>query len=217
MRALALIQYIIIRFFKCWDEGVSLLPNIKELIIVAGPSCAGKSYFIRQLKAGNRGIGSALGIDDPAAWTFLNYRDYWSHSNAYQSKVVLHYDFYGLFKNGEFRRLKELVEINDSVKIVTLCVPSRLLFKRAILRVPKEILSLFKVRVRNMSIRTRVYNQALKIYQYGNKGQVSTLYSLWFKQIEELGVVRDWLFDSRSGVKPEILDARSIDYKLLVE
>ncbi len=77
---------------------------IDRLLLVAGPSCSGKSTLIRRLCAGELPeVAARLGMEEPAAWQCLLPNDLAGIAGSGdepRGRVILHYDFLRAWTGG---------------------------------------------------------------------------------------------------------------------
>jgi 2-polyprenyl-3-methyl-5-hydroxy-6-metoxy-1,4-benzoquinol methylase len=106
--------------------------RIGRLLVVAGPTAAGKSTLIERLAAGDLPeVAAAVGFDAPRSWRLIGDRESLrKFSDAHVDRLVLHYDFARpLYKATPYERdtALELLACADVVTIVTVWTdPARL-------------------------------------------------------------------------------------------
>jgi hypothetical protein len=67
---------------------------VNRLLLIAGPSCSGKSTLIQRLCAGELpDVAARLRMGDPAAWQCLLPNDLTGFQGETLERVILHYDF----------------------------------------------------------------------------------------------------------------------------
>ncbi len=179
--------------------------QINQLIIVGGPSCAGKTFLIEKIKKGDcTRLCEQLGIGNPSSWIYVGNEKLLEISKPIVERIVVHYDFYiEYIRINGFKYLHELISNSDSVIVLTLCVSSKILIQRNTLRFIKLFASLLrKPKAYRKKIRQlrRTWNRQ---NTYKDEFSMLALYVKWFDALNEYSVTSYYL---DSG-KPKILMA----------
>ena len=94
--------------------------DIDQLIIVAGPTCVGKSTLMDAMRAGEeRAVAGRLGLDDVTEWKFLSARKLYKRGEISGDKVVLHYDMTRRFSFAEDQVI-DLIGQVQNISVLTL-------------------------------------------------------------------------------------------------
>jgi hypothetical protein len=108
--------------------------SLDRLLLVAGPSCSGKSTLIQRLYAGELPeVAARLGMEEPAAWQCLLPNDLAGIQDEPRGRVILHYDFLRAWTGGrapDFGAEGPLQLAAPRITLVTLWVPPDELHRR---------------------------------------------------------------------------------------
>lgn len=103
--------------------------RIGELIVLAGPSCIGKSHLIQQLKKGE----PIAGLDIAPSIRCVEVPELLSLTGLH-NKILLHYDLLEQIKNGVVNGMPDIVITADSITYITLVADSSVRKRRALKR-----------------------------------------------------------------------------------
>ncbi|QEF99650.1 bifunctional 3-demethylubiquinone-9 3-methyltransferase/ 2-octaprenyl-6-hydroxy phenol methylase [Stieleria maiorica] len=108
-----------------YDVLIGYKRRIENLIVIAGPTSAGKTTLKNKLASGQANeLCKELGIGDISCWQQMEFYDLINHPRAELPNVIMHYDFHARLKwNLEHEQMFEFVDIVNSarnLKIVTL-------------------------------------------------------------------------------------------------
>ncbi|NQV03403.1 MAG: hypothetical protein HQ542_12205 [Bacteroidia bacterium] len=94
-----------------------------ELIIIAGPSCVGKSTLINRIQQGEvPNLCDQLGIDDPSMWVYIDAISLPKLCYPIQ-RMVLHYDTYHQYLNNkEYSNVEELIKHSNLKPVFFACI-----------------------------------------------------------------------------------------------
>jgi len=68
---------------------------INQLIIIGGPSCAGKTFLIKKIRQGDCSrLCRQLGIVIPSSWLYVEANQLARLCKKNIERLVVHYDFY---------------------------------------------------------------------------------------------------------------------------
>jgi len=177
--------------------------NSKELIILGGPSCAGKTFLIKKIQLGQYpSLCSQLGILNPSSWRYIAARKLKSIDLTYEDQLVVHYDFYTQqSKEDEFNNLTTLIANFDKISVVTIRAPRSTLIKRNSLRIImlslKYIFLLLRLssKKRRVIVLQKLHNTRAKNSAYKN-GVSELLYEKWFKYFSQLPEVKHYVLNT---------------------
>ncbi len=166
-----------------------------QLILIAGPSCVGKSTLIDRIQDGKVPLlCDQLGLDTALSYTFISASKLPNLSQSIIKRLVVHYDFYRQHTPDGFNYLSELVKKYDTITILTLWTSSEILLLRERSRVIQAV-SLFFFSPRFKRFRSLRYRW--QRYQfYSDPFKVDSLYDSWFKFLNRHCTARHWLIDS---------------------
>lgn len=117
------------------------MPRADRLLLVAGPSCSGKSVLIERLQAGELPrIAEQLRLGDPGAWRCVLPGELAALPPGERlERAILHYDFLRSWKGGTTSAYREDEVLRwagtaAEVTLVTLRVPPDVLYRRMVER-----------------------------------------------------------------------------------
>ena len=184
--------------------------QINQLIIIGGPSRAGKSFLIEKIQQGKcPHLCEQLGIMDPSSWNYLHVNSLKKNQQPMLERLVVHYDSYAQYsqKNG-FHYLSELVTNSNNVVVLTLHASPEILIQRSKSKLLKTLKSLFflntgegkclfkvECRVRQWQKIKRFWKKQ-RAYQKGFSG---LLYEKWFEFFRQNYVTAHWVLDSNQS------------------
>jgi len=177
--------------------------HTNQLIIIGGPSCAGKSFLIKRIQQGELPrLCGQLGILNPSSWRYVLAAGLKHIDQQIVERLVVHYDFYSQqSKENEFNHLCKLIDNSDRIIVVTLNVPRSILVKRNNSRILKYyliyLLSFIGVKRKNQwnkSLPNRIHYlwKKRKVYKHGES---DLLYERWFKYLDQFNEIDHWLLD----------------------
>ena len=183
----------------------------ERLIIVAGPTCAGKTSIIDGLQGGKfTSLPEALNIKSPTRWKNFAAADLERYRGPGIDRLILHYDIvYRLrsITNFEEDNALDMIETSNEIKIITLWATPEILIPRLKARQVRVIreslisINLFKMygalqRWRNIS--RLLYNLHYK------PDYLITVYNKWFDYCGKYEVESHWLINCSEN-KPILL------------
>ncbi len=174
-----------------------------KLIIIGGPSCAGKSFLIKKIRQGECFLLSKqLDITIPSSWLYVEARQLKHIQQPIIEKLVVHYDFFAQYsqKSG-FNYLHKLISNSDSVTILTLCVSSKILIQRNTLKLIKLFYSFLYNHKAYREKQQKLHRQWEVRKTYKDGFSVFSLYEKWFNFFNECRVTSHWVLDySRTNI-----------------
>ncbi len=157
--------------------------RIDELLLVTGPTSAGKSTLIRRLLAGELGeVAKQAGLDDPASWIETDAEHLRDLGTPKIDRLLYHYDFLRPFLRGpnEHRRDRTLDVLARTRELTTLTIwkPAEQLLRQHQEGVigPKTQGGKFRGKKRQLQIAEA----------YQDPDQVRVLYENWFAHLEHV-------------------------------
>ena len=118
----------------------------KQLLILAGPSCSGKSTLLKKISEGQLApsIYKQLQIKDLSILPVLEDRDIRQMAfEQFDGSTILHYDLFNNYINQNYHQnILQIIEKFDCVTIITLFVPSKVLLNRIQIRLIQVLIKL---------------------------------------------------------------------------
>ena len=191
--------------------------HIKQVIIIAGPSCAGKTFLIDKIKQNALPeLRNQLGLSDPSSWQYVLAMDLDKVCQSSIDKLVIHYDlFEQQSKENEFNYLNKLISNSDMLTVVSLLAPRSVLMKRIRYRI-------FGLYLRKFGLRKKEYpGQRIqkcisilqKKYRACQCGGSDVLYDRWFSYLNKNSVSKHFLIDSTKSYTTNISRHEPIEQK----
>jgi hypothetical protein len=175
------------------------MPRVGELILLAAPSCCGKTYFLEQLYGGRlESLAQRLGLEEPIdsyisviPSQLENFRD------ADVSRMILHFAIPTIALNerslqtlADESRL-DIVSSSDRVTVITLLASANVLASRLHTRFRENRKMMYRKLSKYLSERRRM-NRLKQMYAAPDKLVVA--YEAWFKYVDSLANLRkSWL------------------------
>lgn len=212
--------------------------RIDRLLLVAGPSCAGKSTFIEDLSAGRLPrIAGQLELGDPGEWQCVLWRDLPRLEGTRLERVILHYDFLQSWSlrrtpvHAEDGTLRLLAAAAAEIASVTLWASPEVLHRRISQRRATFARSLLAGKPWNseqlrgmrrdaprkslrrvlLAIWRELNRLGVKRRLYGRQRELFTLYDGWIDFCRRSDPARQWLLDT-SQRTTELLPLSSWPY-----
>ena len=174
----------------------------KQLLILAAPSCAGKSTLIEKIRNGQLplSIEKQLQIKNLSTLPIFGQEDIeqimFCRFN-FNSSMILHYDLFCNYFNQDYHQsVLQIIEQFDSVTIITLFVPTKILLKRVQLRIIKTFI--------RICLKPSYFKSGFAYFAYQwNKHQkylcsniIDEIYQEWFDFSTAVWVSTHWILDS---------------------
>ena len=172
--------------------------RIDELILVVGPSSAGKSFLISRIREREEPVLQAqLGMIMPEAWAYLTADQFARTDNADTVRVLVHYDLCQQYRNGIFNHLPAMLYRAEKTTLLTLSVTSETLRERNRVRLNAVIRRMLGGSLWAYEWKTLRYMLHLsRIYKRDEA--VKALYGKWFAFADPLHEVAHWTLDPTS-------------------
>ena len=188
--------------------------RVNQLIIIGGPSRAGKSFLIENMKQGDCPyLCDQLGIINPSSWNYLEARFLNKKQQTMIEKLVVHYDFYAQYsKKRGFNHLSELIANSNSVVVLTLFVPPEILIQRNKSKLLEDLKSPFYLSAYRRKRLFKLWKKQ-RVYQ---KGFSVFLYERWSDFLTGIrnSVTAHWILDFNKSnnliAQPHIIDNNKI-------
>lgn len=152
----------------------------KTLIILAGPSCSGKSYTIDQILKGEGELSDKLRPHEPANCALLTAQAIIDGARCPSGSGLLHLDLTFNRSESFFTLLKELCEEVDDLIFVTLVVSRQELLERNY----KRLISLLRTAIKGKDIYNRAHWFRLRaiaklFYACLRRRRLASIYEDW--------------------------------------
>lgn len=183
----------------------SRLPLVKRLVVIAGPSCSGKSTLIARIQSGESvRLQQILGITDPLDWVYCHAIGLRRLSGMYAENLIVHYDSLARQSANGYPYLAGLLRNSEQVIFLTLHAPSDVLLHRNWLRLIEVGAEFFRrpKGFRRFLIRSRAVLN--RYFLYRKPQVVATHYDRWFKFCEACEVSPHWVIETTGKQADEI-------------
>ena len=159
--------------------------RIKRLIIIAGPSCVGKTRLVGRLREEETSsLRTLLNLDQISSWEFSSIGKLKEVSSLSASQVVLQYDLHRLWLHNcrEYENDKALgiLDTVADIAFLTMWESPAVLLQRCNQRIRRTILTkLFRPRRLRKALH-KLRRLRKKRYFYENPSELWRQYSKWF-------------------------------------
>lgn len=174
------------------------------MILVAAPSCAGKSHLMKAMERGERPwLCAQLGMDTEPSWSYLHAAALMENGETPNGALVAHCDLSRADAGGiRFARWKALIAQARSVSVLTLEVSPEALRRRNAERLRHNLKAMVS-RPKWRGVRVaRVWRQWMRRREYGDASFVSTLYEDWLGFVAGSSATAHWIVDGDPTVTP---------------
>ena len=171
------------------------MPSANRLIILAGPSAAGKTTLIQAIRRGHipAPCKQVLG-DITEAFEYRSIRELIAEDPPFPSQMLLHYDFLHQYcPTRGFRHIGEVCRHYQSTSAVTLQVSADVLATRLSNRFKKTLGSML-YRPAPHRLR-RLISMRGRLAIYRNPGRLARLYSEWTLFVSKCGIREHVILD----------------------
>lgn len=175
---------------------------IERLIIVAGPTCCGKTRLINYLRAGKlKEIQKKLEIENFQAWSFqdayyLNYKKLNELLEVPELKLLMHWTIplpriliflrnIALFGSYDRRARIRLLKSVKYIDILTLFADAASLTKRVNLRKEIVLKEVKKSKIFYLKKKYKLYNKQVVEKFYSDPKRYLGIYKKWFNYLEK--------------------------------
>lgn len=157
--------------------------QVDQLIIIGGPSCAGKTFLINKIQqSGSPRLRETLDITNPSLWHYTSINELKHIRQPIIERMIVHCDLYSQYsKENGFNHLHELITKAGRLVILTLYVPDKVLINRMDSRLLESLSDLILnsgIKLRLKALR-RIKRRWKKRRSYKN-GFGNFLYERWF-------------------------------------
>ena len=185
-----------------------------KLLIVTGPSCAGKSTLIYRILRGEcQKLCNQLELGNPLNWQLIIGANLDSNKEQFIDRLMFDICINTTSKNNKFEIFQELILRSEQVTVLTLCPPADVVFWRMVERMKNDLQIQYLMKGRDL---LRLANKLKKLWHYRNQGNMLVGYERWFSFLEEVGIERSWLINCISSNVDEAIPFSFESYMLLV-
>ena len=167
---------------------------VGTLILIAGPSGIGKSYFIDLLLQGNlKKFSDHLGIGESDSWKHITAKELRENPALEADRIIFHYDLTGPWKRGiqsgfMADRSLEILNVAKDATVVTLWARPEVILERYLKR-QKETKSILR-----FLHRLAIPAKETKLYR--NPSGLLSLYREWYDFCQRLNLKGQWMVNS---------------------
>ncbi len=171
--------------------------KINHLVIISGPSGAGKTTLMEKLRRGEKPIlCERLAISDPSVYKNIVVQKLPTIAELPAERYILHYDLYAQYRKDGFARVVELIDWSEKITVLTLCASGKLLRRRNLLRIIQNFCTFQNyLQPRRQIKRLRKYTGRQRRF-FWDPVRLGQLYDDWFTLIADCGVEHHWLVDA---------------------
>ena len=174
--------------------------HIKQLLILAGPSCAGKSTLIKKISHGQLppSIYKQLQIKDLSTLpTFKDDDIKQIMFEQFDGSIILHYDLFNNYIDRNYHQnVLRIIEKFERVTVITLSVPNKILLKRIQLRIIKTFIKLWFKPGYFKSGSIYFGYQWDKYQRYLRSDIANEIYQEWYEFTKANWVSSHWILNS---------------------
>lgn len=170
--------------------------QVGRLVIIAGPSAAGKSRLIETIMAGGLvALRNQLGMRSCSSCLHIEARELPAIRQQRMDQVILHYDLYTQFiSDTGFQHLPDLLPRAENVSVLTLCASTQLLYKRVSSRLI-SVCNAFVAKPDSFKAE-RIHRLREILAYYRDEPNLNALYEKWIQFITDQGVSEHLYWDS---------------------
>jgi hypothetical protein len=180
------------------------MPHVGELILLAAPSCCGKSYFLDQLYEGRlHDLVQRMALDEQIdSYVAVIPKELEDYRGAYVPRMILHFAIPTIalvdrsLKSLEDEPRLEVVKSAERVTVITLLASANVLASRLRSRQRANR----KLIYRNLSKYLSERRKMARLKQiYGAPDEVVVAYEAWFNYVDSLAnATKSWLVTAQS-------------------
>lgn len=183
-----------------------MLKRVANLIVVAGPSCCGKSVFLQKLATGELPeLQSRLGLDEFHSWLTIAANNVPNVSAESVDRMILHYalpclqSYEHRFVGYETDPQLSALRAAGNISFVTLYTDAATLSKRAGKRLLSWRLNIPKLLSNPSEHRRRSRYLARLRSLYSKPENFYPTYAQWFEFCRSFGTERAWIVDATTS------------------
>ena len=179
--------------------------HVKQLIIVAGPSCVGKTTLVKRIQEGGAtSLSEQLGIDDPYSWNYVEAAQLSKVSESFVERMIV---LYGI--KPYFREVNEsvlgILNTSDELTILTLFAPAQVLLQRMKRRDFPRLLSLIS-RGRFRKSLSLLWRIRRRRQVYVDQRELLLLFDKWIEFCDTLGAKSHWVMNT-TGIDQKLVSS----------
>lgn len=179
---------------------------IKQLLIIAGPSCAGKTYLINKMQQGEKSnLYAQIGLAyDSSPWVSIQSNEIGCLPEKSFNKLIVHYDFYGIGETPPAKVyssfLSKLTRYADQTTTLTMYSAPDILLKRLreriFYRICRYLKDLCTGKMESVKNDHKILIKMLCKRKGYRTGKVAELYSAWFNTLKQLESADHWIIEN---------------------
>jgi hypothetical protein len=173
-----------------------------HLLVIAGPTCAGKTTLIDRFRAGNLpSFSETLHIEHPSRWKAVTAIDMEIYSEPEVDHLILHYDI--VYRLRSIRHYREdhalsVLVAAKKINLITLWATPEILISRLKSRrtqvIRESLISMRPFRIYGALHRWR--NISSLLFKLNNTPEyIESVYDNWFDYCEEIETDSHWLIN----------------------
>lgn len=166
------------------------MTDIEELVLIAGPSCCGKSYLLDRLRQDKRGqLASSLGLTAPIdSYEIVTAKQLAKYEGRHTSRMILHVAIRPSSADDEagggpeYEKL-DAVAAAQHVRGITMIVSQKVLLSRLNMRIKASR----KLTLRNVLKHSSISRRFKKLEKvYSDSAAIVAAYDAWFSYLASL-------------------------------
>jgi energy-coupling factor transporter ATP-binding protein EcfA2 len=192
--------------------------HVGELILVAGPSCVGKSTLIKKLQEGTETLLSEkVELGDPASWTYSEGARLHKIHEPHVDRMIFHYDILRPWKLNidqgyEGDESLRILDTSEAITFVTLWATPQALIQR--LRSREADLIRKTLSFRNIRSKWQKFRDLHKLWKrqklYTNTLELFSFYDKWFEFCNTYILKAHWIINTTGSV-PQVISFKELE------
>ena len=169
----------------------------KRLLIVAGPSCVGKSHLLEKLQEGELPmLATSLGLAPVSSWEFYNANELNRPTDLPAGNTALHYDLlrprFAGFGNYHNDPVLKILDAAQEITVLTMWDEPEILLGRFDQRIQGKLLRIY-VPVRLFGLLRNFPKLIKKRNCYRQTPELWRQYTLWFEFCAGYDLIEHWI------------------------
>jgi hypothetical protein len=191
-----------IYFSNGWKNGaIKQMIKVRRLIVVGGPSCAGKTFLLKKIQRGRcSALQTLLEMEKFLPWQYVQANRLHALDRPVIDRLIVHYDFCARHaQNRAPGNIHDLMRSADQTVLLTLHASHKILARRMTTRLLGELL--IPMAPGKKSRRISSLYEKRKRYTKGT--DIAALYRTWFERMGELTLHKHWILQTDRFPLPE--------------
>jgi hypothetical protein len=201
------------------------LPTADRLVVIAAPSCCGKSTIIKKLRSGESPeLADALALGDIGSWHLVDSEFLVDMADEHFPKLILHYALPALpLKRGIIKHIADDPPMGmffnaDRISLVTLYTTPQSLVERVIsrrlsrkanrwpvLRTVCHVLSQVNGLDSKSDLLSKTYRWEQLENLFSDPAEIKAIYGHWFEYVSQFDIDSHWLVCTENEPIPQDL------------